>query len=194
MPTKDRIRNRHPRSCHKGFAAILLLAFSTVVAFNNMSTVSASEAAAKALRERTPIKITELHGLSFGQAMLSGKTGGTVTISPTSGTIATSGTVTKTTGMWQAAEFEVRGQPEEYFAIVLPSTLPLRSRNLSGTPPTLTNIVSEPAGTGRFGADGKARIKVGGTLNFPQSTGNRDLRAELEIQVDYENSLATPKP
>lgn len=135
----------------------VLAAFSTGV--NAQATATATGTAVII----TPISITKVDDMHFGNLAVQAATGGTAILSP-AGAVTTTGGVTSPAvqGSRKAASFTVNGDGTRTFSITLPSTITLT--RLTGTETmSAGTFTSSPTPTGTL-AGGTATLTVGATL------------------------------
>ena len=134
----------------------------------------------------TPISITEVVNMNFGNVAVQTATGGTVVLTPAGVRSATAGvTLPSTTGTVTAASFTVSGQGNYTYAITLPSTdLTITSGSNTMAVNTFT---SSPSPTGTLSAGGTQTLTVGATLNVAaaQPAGVYVSATPFTVTVNY---------
>ncbi|MFD2286310.1 DUF4402 domain-containing protein [Pedobacter petrophilus] len=132
----------------------------------------------------TPISITKVTDMNFGNVAVSA-TAGSVILAP-AGTRTTSGGVTlpAVNGTVTAAVFTVNGEGAYTYAITLPSTaLTITNGAVSMT---VTAFTSTPSATGTLAA-GTQTLSVGATLNVAasQAAGLYTSATPFNVTVNY---------
>lgn len=169
------------KNLNKLIVATLVL---TVFFINVNAQVSASASATATVV--TPIAMTNVLDMSFGNISVNA-VAGTVVMTPASGRTITGGvTLPATTGLVQAATFDVTGTGTYTYGITLPST-PVTLTHTNGTDVmTATTFTSTPSGTGALTA-GAQTIAVGATLNVAalQLAGVYTTPTEFIVTINY---------
>lgn len=169
----------------------LLLAFTAVltgISLHGKAQASASATANATATIVTPIAITKVTDLQFGNVAVSATTPGTVEMSPAGLRTPLGGvTLPNVTGAFTAASFTVTGVSGYTYAITLP-TAPVTLSISSGTAPdmTVTDFTSSPSGTGTL-TGGSVTLNVGGTLNVAaaQPAGTYASTTPFTVTVNY---------
>lgn len=139
--------------------------------------------AVPAQETRKDITVRQLSSIEFG-SFVSEQGGGSVTISPV-GARFTSGNISvMNSGFSGGAEFEIIGQPEEVVTLFLPDRVTL-DRNGGKAGAVITNLTSSPADTLTLDAQGRGRVKVGGTLQLPGNVVPGNYSGVFDIDVRY---------
>ncbi len=134
-----------------------------------------------------PMSLAKTDDMQFGNAAVSGATGGMVILSP-DGMRTTGGsgvTLPATTGAISAAKFTVAGAPGFTYAITLPASTVI---NGPGTANLLVDaFTSIPSATGTLTAAGTQVLKVGARLNInaAQSPGLYTNASGVPVTVNY---------
>jgi len=169
------------KSIFKSF--ILVLAFAGFASALKAQSVSATATVSATIV--TPISITKVTDMNFGNVAVAGSAG-TVVLSPASGRTVTGGCSLSTAnpGTVTAASFTVAGTGTYTYAITLPSTA-ISIANGANTM-SVDTYVSNPSGTGALTA-GTQTLNVGGTLHVSatQATGVYTLSNGLSVTVSY---------
>lgn len=143
---------------------IKLFALITVmVAFSSATYAQVSETAAATAVIVSPITITLVTDLEFGN-IASGTVAGTVVLSTAGVRTPTNVTLPATTGTVTAASFTVGGTPAYTYSITLPAGATTISDGLGNTM-TVDTWTSNPTPTGTIGGGGTETLYVGATLN-----------------------------
>jgi hypothetical protein len=144
----------------KGLAlALTIFGFSTTDTFAQVSATATATATVV-----TPIQITKQVDINFGTLAVSA-TGGTVILTPAGGRSTTSGVVLPATASTiTAASFDITGQPNYTYAITLPSTATILTRNTGTETMSVGTFTSTPSLTGTLDGSGNQPLKVGATL------------------------------
>jgi len=126
------------------------------------------------------LKVKMVRDLNFGRVVGDAQQGGTVVIHADTG----SKTVTRLYdggGAHSRAEFEIHGQPNKQFAVMLPPEVVLAASGNS----KVERFTIFPSSSGTFGPDGKARVFVGATLALGPHRQGGEGSAPVSIYVDY---------
>jgi hypothetical protein len=162
------------------FTAIIMIAgFSTRLTAQETATATATATIV------TPIAITKMVDMNFGNIAVTG-TAGTVILDP-AGSRAITGGVTLPTisGTVAAASFDVTGNGEYTYSITLPSGD--HTITESGSANMIVNaFTSNPSGTGAL-TSGAQTITVGATLNVgvAQVAGEYTNATGFDVTVNY---------
>jgi hypothetical protein len=132
---------------------------------------------------RQELRVRQLQAIEFG--VFSGERGGgSITVSPT-GSRSVRGNVSIVgAGGGGPAEFEILGQPGEIVTIYLPERAIL-SRNSGNAEAVITNLKVSPEGSITLDSQGRARIKVGGTLQVPGVISSGSYNGSFDLDVRY---------
>lgn len=134
----------------------------------------------------TPIAITKVVDMNFGNVAVQSTTGGTVVLSP-AGARTPSGGVTLPTnnGTVAAASFTVTGVATYSYSITLPST-DLTITSGSNTM-IVNNFTSNPSGPNGLLTAGTQTLRVGATLNVnaAQPAGTYVSGTPFDVTVNY---------
>jgi hypothetical protein len=170
-------------NCLKLAACALLVCSTTFSAF---AQASASATATSSATIVTPIAISEVTNLDFGNVAISAVSAGTLVMDATSAGVRTlTGGVTlpAVSGTHQAASFDVTGNTNYTFTVTLPSgNLDLAS----GLNHMQVNTFTQSAGSGTL-TSGAQTIYVGATLNVTaaQPAGSYVSGTPFTVTVDY---------
>jgi hypothetical protein len=160
---------------------MLLMGFG--VSANAQVTASASSTATIV----TPIGITKMVDMNFGNVAVSG-TAGSVVLAPAGTRTIVGGTTLPTVGgTITAASFDVVGQGSYTYSITLPTTdLTLTRTGFSETM-VVNAFTSTPSGTGALNVGGAQTLKVGATLNVSanQVAGTYTSLTPFDVTVNY---------
>jgi hypothetical protein len=134
----------------------------------------------------TPIGITRVLHMNFGNVAVQSTTGGTVVLSPASGRTKTGGvTLPATAGTVTAASFTVTGTGTYAYTVTLPST----DHTISdGTNNMIVNtFTSNPSGANGALTAGTQTLLVGATLNVgaAQPAGVYVSVTPFDVTVNY---------
>jgi hypothetical protein len=153
---------------------------------NAEGPASASETANATATIITPISITNVADLNFGN-IVAGTGAGTVTVA-TTGTRTSTGDVilpSATLGTVNAAEFTVTGLADATYAITLPTTS-IDISETGGTTMTVDNFTSNPSVTdGGVLTNGTQTLSVGATLNVGAGQAAGDYTGKFSVTVAY---------
>lgn len=170
-------------TCLKLVACTFLLCSSAIGAF---AQASASATATSSATIVTPIAISEVTNLDFGNVAISASTAGTVTMPATSAGVRTpfgGVTLPVVDGTHQAASFDVTGEGNYAYTVTLPSgDLDIAS----GLNHMQVNTFTQSAGAGTL-TSGAQTIYVGATLNVDaaQPAGTYVSGTPFTVTVDY---------
>ena len=161
----------------------LFILFIAVVGFGVSSYGQASATATSTATIITPITLTKVNDMNFGNILVSG-TLGTVVLTPASARSLTGGVSLASTGTVTAASFTVGGSGSNTYAITLPTgATTLTSGANTMTCDTWTSI---PSSTGVL-SSGSQTLNVGATLHVAanQATGTYVSGTAFTVSVDY---------
>ena len=136
----------------------------------------------------SPITISKVTDMNFGNVAISSTVSGTVVISPAGARIKTGGvTLPLSNGTVTAASFMVRGERNCTYTITLPDINYVLTRISGFETMTVNTFTSSPSETGALSNDGSQTINVGATLNV-----NNDMTPGIytndngfEVTVNY---------
>ena len=140
---------------------LVLLAGSASVVAQSTATATASATVV------TPISITKVTDMNFGNVAVSALLAGTATLTPLGSRSAGGAggvTLPAILGTVAAATFLVTGQANYTYSITLPSSSTLSDG--SGHSMTVTGFTSSPSATGTLSILGVQTLSVGATLNL----------------------------
>jgi hypothetical protein len=159
-------------------AGLLVLGSATV---NAQATASATATATIV----SPITITKVTDLNFGNIAVDAVGGGTLELTPGSTRIPSGGvTLPGTTGTVSAASFTVTGTSGFTYSITLPADIML-THSLGMDQMQANNIVSTPNGAGTL-VGGTDVINVGATLDVPPAaTPGVYTNPGFDVTVNY---------
>jgi hypothetical protein len=160
---------------------------TAVVAVSTTANAQATGTAASGSTVVTPISISKLVDLNFGNVAVT-STAGTVVLLP-DGTRSKTGGVTLSTanpGAVAAASFTVSGQGSYTYAITLPTSDITLTGVTAANTMTLGSFTSTPSATGTL-ANGTQNLLVGGTLavKAEQGADTYSNAAGLSVTVNY---------
>lgn len=136
----------------------------------------------------TPITITKLTDMNFGNVAVTSGTGGSVILT-TSDTRSAGGsggvTLPSTSGTVAAAAFTVSGAPGFTYGITLPSSCILTDG--SSHTMTVSSFVSSPSASGTISSGGSQTLKVSATMTVApaQAPGSYTNTAAVPVTVNY---------
>jgi len=133
--------------------------------------------------QRKPIVVRQILSIEFG-TFASNDGGGSITVSPSGARIPSGNISVIGSSGGGAAEFEITGQAEEIVTIYLPDRVNLNKSSGSGNA-VITNLISTPADTVTLDSQGRARVKVGGTLRMPGNITPGSYSGTFDIDVRY---------
>jgi hypothetical protein len=162
-------------------AAVVLILIGSVSA-KAQSTATATATATIV----TPITVTKVNDMNFGNVAVDATFGGTVTLTPANPTSRTAlGNVSlpATTGTVSAAQFLVSGNSGFTYSILLPVDITLVH---SGGIEVMTadNLTSTPSGTGTL-TGGTESVFVGATLNVVGGQTSGVYSGTFDVTVNY---------
>ena len=165
----------------------LFIIFIAVAGFSVSSFAQVSANATSTATIITPIAITKEVDMNFGNVAVNSTAAGTVILAP-AGTRTKSGGVSlpSTAGTVTAASFTVTGASGYVYAITLPSTDVILTRN-TGTETMAANaFTSTPSATGTL-TSGTSTLAVGATLNVSaaQAAGVYVSGTAFTVTVNY---------
>ncbi len=160
-------------------AASVLLVSSTGAFAQYNATASASATII------TPITMSLLSNMNFGNVAVAAGTGGTVKMDTLGNRLPASGvTLPATSGTVSAASFTVSGAAGYTYSISFPLSCVITdgTHNM-----TVDAINSNPATTGTLGSDGTQKLEFGATLNVNagQAAGAYTNTTGLSVTVNY---------
>lgn len=132
---------------------------------------------------RQEIRVRQLQPIEFGSFSSEGSGGG-ITIGPNGGRRVQGNISTVGFGGTGAAEFEILGHPDEMVIIYLPDRVNL-SKNSGSADVVITNLTIAPEGTITLDQQGRARVKVGGTLMVPGNMSPGSYNGMFDLDVRY---------
>ncbi len=136
-----------------------------------------------AARKRIDIAVRQLSPIAFG-TFASSDNGGTVTIEATSGARITTGAIsTLSGGDYGQAEFLIIGQPGEEILVSPPNSVTLGTPG--GGDMVITDFKIMPAEILTIDRDGRAKIKIGGTLKVPGNAAYGSYSSIFTVAVRY---------
>lgn len=133
--------------------------------------------------KRRDITVRQLTPMEFG-TFASGPGGGNLTISPSGARLPGGNISVLSMEAAGAADFEVTGQAEEIVTIYLPERVILGGNGGNGDT-VIINLTSAPADTLTLDAQGRGRVKVGGTLRIPGNIAPGSYSGNFDIDVRY---------
>jgi spore coat protein U-like protein len=146
-------------------------------------TASATQSATANATIITPISITNVADLNFGN-IVAGTGAGTVTVATTGNRTSTGDVIlpSATLGTVNAAEFKVTGLADATYAITLPTSIDISETG--GTTMTVTDFTSNPSGTGTL-AGGTQTLSVGAMLNVKANQAAGNYTGTFNVTVAY---------
>jgi len=171
----------------KNITKAFIIAVSAI-GFASVSFAQSSSNASASANIVTPIAITKVTDMNFGNVAVAASTGGAVTLS-TSGTRTTGGaggaTLPATSGTVGAAEFTISGQASYTYVISLPSSCTISDG--SGHTMTVNSFTSFPSATGTLSSSGVQNLKVSATMNVAaaQPSGFYTNPSGVPVTVNY---------
>jgi len=166
-----------------------LVLLALLIGFSTAAHAQASATAAATAFIVTPITLTQVTDLEFGNIVPSASAG-TVVLSPAGVRTPTNVTLPPTSGTVTAASFTVGGTPAFTYSI----TLPAAATTISNGAQTMTvnTWTSDPTPTGTIGGGGTQVLSVGATLNVganqvsgSYSSGNAGGSGDFTVTVNY---------
>lgn len=164
------------------FVVLFAVTFSSNVFAQASSDVATADASARII---TPIDITKVDNLVFGNIAASSSTG-TVVIAPdATGTRTSAGGVTPSViGSYGSAEFTVTGEANSTYTISVPSSVTISDGNSHSM--TVNNFLTNEADLiGTFSPSGSQTIYVGATLNVGASQATGNYTGSYAVTVAY---------
>ncbi len=171
----------------KNITTAIIIAVTTLGSAS-FSFAQSSATAAAGANIITPIAITKVTDMNFGNVAVSASNGGTVILS-TSSNRTTGGaggtTLPATSGTVGAAEFSISGQPGYTFVITLPSSCTITDG--SGHTMTVNSFTSNPSSTGTLSSGGTQNLKVSATMLVAaaQPSGTYTNSSGVPVTVNY---------
>lgn len=174
-----------PNAMKKSLKIIALVAIASGCA--TISFAQSSAIAGVSANVITPIAITKVADMNFGNIAVSASTGGSVTLGIT-GTRTTSGsgvTLPATAGTVAAAAFTVSGEARYTYAITLPSSCTLSDG--SGHTMSVSSFASSPSSAGTLSSSGVESLKVSATMSVAaaQAPGTYTNVNGVPVTVNY---------
>jgi len=170
----------------KVLKSIVLAAVAMVAGSEAFAQQTSQATASASATIVTPIQITNVLDMSFGN-VASGSTSGTVVLATNGSRTRTGGvTLPATGGTVNAATFNVSGEASYTYTITLPSgTFTLNGP--SSNTMTIGTFVSDPNGSSTLGSGGTDAISVGATLSVGanQAPGTYTAASEFPVIVQY---------
>jgi hypothetical protein len=164
-----------------------IITASVVLGSYSGSFAQASATAAAAANIITPIAISKVNDLDFGNVAVSASTGGTVTLSTTNTRTTGGGGITlpAATGTVSAAQFTISGQAGFTYVITLPAACTISDG--SGHSMTVNSFASSPSATGSLSTGGTATLKVSATMIVAagQPAGVYTSASGVPVTVNY---------
>ena len=159
-------------------AAATLMVAGSLSAAQNSATTSANATA----RIISPITLTKVTDLNFGDVVPSG-VAGTVTVTPAALRTSAGGASLGNGAAVTAASFTVGGQGSATYTI----TLPAAAVTLTSGANTMTvdTFTSNPSGTGALSAGGSQTLNVGANLNVGISQATGTYSGSFSVTVAY---------
>lgn len=133
-------------------------------------------------RRRLPLRVSVTADLDFSR-LVSGGSGGSVTIDPSTGQLRSEGQVGALGGSAFTGHALVEGSPGQTVRIDLPNEVRLTSA--TGGEVRIRNIVSSLPARARLGPDGRLEFAFGGRLEL-DGRSDGDFRGRIQITVSYE--------
>ena len=159
-------------------AAATLMVAGSLSAAQNSANTSANATA----RIISPITLTKVTDLNFGDVVPSG-VAGTVTVTPAALRTSAGGASLGNGAAVTAASFTVGGQGSATYTI----TLPAAAVTLTSGANTMTvdTFTSNPSGTGALSAGGSQTLNVGANLNVGISQATGTYSGSFSVTVAY---------
>jgi hypothetical protein len=167
--------------------AVILIA---MVGFSNGTFAQDTESANASATIVTPISITWVQDMEFGNIAVT-STAGTVALNPDGSRTPAGGvTLPNVTGNPVQAVFTINGTASYTYAITLPLTLTITNTTAGpglGQTMTVNNFTSDPSGTGQLDIGGAQTLNVGATVNVSaaQAAGHYESAAPFDVTVNY---------
>jgi len=127
-----------------------------------------------------PMRMTQIHAISFGKVIPGRVLTGRVVIDPQSGDRLVVGDAGALSGAYGPAKFEITGSPNTSFFIELPVTLELTQGVV------LTDFKSFPTLVGHLDATGKATLQIGATLVLDAAVTPGSFSTSFDVSVGYQ--------
>jgi hypothetical protein len=166
----------------------ILFVVTMIVAIAGSRNIAVAQSTATAASDAqivTPITMSLVNSMNFGNIAVSSVSGGTVVLSSGSTRVGTSGvTLPSSAGTVSAASFTVAGAPSYTYAISLPATAILTNGSHTMT---INSFMSTPSGTGTLNSGGTQSLTVGATLSVgaAQSPGTYTNAGAVPVVVNY---------
>lgn len=110
-------------------------------------------------------------------------TSGTITIDSSTGTKTAAGGALALGGLHTRAHFQIRGEKNRSFSIILPGSITITAPG--GATTTITGFESTPAVTGTLDNSGKASVYVGAVLQVGVGQTSGVYASVFDITVQY---------
>jgi hypothetical protein len=158
-------------------AIAIVLAGRPAEAAQNAATAAATSRA----RIITAISITKVADLKFGD-VVPGASAGTVRMTPAGVRTSTGGTTLGNTATAGPSSFNVAGQPNATYQIVLPNLVTVAS---GASTMRVNTFRSTPTSPGNLGAAGSQTLAVGATLHVAAAQAAGTYTANFNVTVSY---------
>lgn len=127
-----------------------------------------------------PIRMDQVHTISFGKLVPGRVLTGRVVIDPQSGNRTAVGDIGFLSGPYGPAKFEITGAPNASFVVELP-------HSLEWTPGVvLTDFKSFPTLVGHLDATGRATLQIGATLVLDAAAAPGSFSTSFDVSVGYQ--------
>ena len=163
-----------------------ILCAAAILFVANKSNAQATASASATATIITPISITKVNDMNFGNVAVQASTGGTVVLATNGSRTRTSGvTLPAVTGTVSAASFTVSGDGSRTYDITLPNSTTLTHSSGAGTGTmTVNTFTSNPSATGTL-SSGSQSVSVGATLNVAAAQAPGVYTGSFDVTVNY---------
>lgn len=177
----------------KATGVFLVLVGIVCLTLNQKAHSSPSATASSNVHIATPLSITGLLTLEFGQVR-PGDQAGTVVVTTANTRAAFGGAkVAASSAIWRRGEFSVTGTADAFYDITLQATIFLHDQGGTNAQLKVTDLKSKSVTKGVEGSEGKINpsgtdlIYIGGTLQVPSkaTAKNGKYEGEVLITINY---------
>lgn len=168
----------------------VLILIVAMVGFSKGTFAQDTESSNASATIVTPISITWVQDMEFGNIAVT-STAGTVVLHPDGSRTPTGGvTLPNVTGNPVQAVFTINGTPNYTYAITLPNTLTITNTTAGpglGATMLVNAFTSDPSGTGQLDMGGAETLNVGATVNVnaTQAAGHYESATPFDVTVNY---------
>jgi hypothetical protein len=157
------------------FTLVAITLFATAAFAQSSDTETANASA----RIYTPIAMAKLTDLNFG-SIVAASSAGTVVLTP--GGVRTSTSNALLSSAFNAATFNVTGEPSTAYTITLPTSIAITS---GANSMVVNGFTSNPSGSGTLSGAGGQQLNVGATLQVGASQPSGLYTGTFNVTVAY---------